>query len=248
MRTATDRSAAPVADSTLSPAETARRSERESRRWRIALVAPLVVGLPWIILAALCGFHSPLQGVNGAILALLVVITTATDLTWRRIPNWATYTAAVWGLSLALVALAIPDAWTVRVPFIANAVPVPRLLAGVSLGEAAGGFAVGFGVMLLLYGVFQGGAGDVKLAGALGVLVGTDRILNALIYGYIVAGVTVACWLVLTLGPGGLFREVVRGLGGKPDPTGTVAEGPVLHRKLAMAPFLNIGVVLVLFW
>lgn len=219
----------------------------ESRLWKLALAAPLVLGVPWLLLALACRLPDPLQGVSGVVLALLVVTTTVTDLRRRRIPNWATYTATAWALALALGATIVADRGAMRMPLAADPVPGERLLAANDIGTAAGGFGIGFGVMFVLYGIFRGGAGDVKLAGALGALVGSERILNALVYGYIVAGVAVACWLVVTFGPVGLFREVARGLrfrrmdAEQPD-------GAVLQRKLAMAPFLNAGVLLALFW
>lgn len=243
MPPATDRPPAPVAgDAAPEPVR-----PDESRLWKLALVVPLVLGVPWLVLAVACRLPDPLQGVSGVVLALLVVTTTVTDLQRRRIPNWATYTAAAWALALALGATIVADRGAMRVPFAAEPVPGERLLAHADIGTAAGGFGIGFGAMFVLYGIFRGGAGDVKLAGALGALVGSDRILDALVYGYIVAGVAVACWLVVTFGPVGLFREVARGLrfrrmdNEQPD-------GAVLQRKLAMAPFLNTGVLIALFW
>lgn len=245
MTSATDRPPAPVAGGATAQAEAARADE--SRLWKLALAAPLVLGVPWLLLALACRLPDPLQGVSGVVLALLLVTTTVTDVRSRRIPNWATYTAAAWALALALVATVIADRGAMRLPFAAEPVPGERLLAAADIGTAAGGFGIGFGVMFVLYGIFRGGAGDVKLAGALGALVGSDRILNALIYGYIVAGIAVACWLVITFGPVGLFREVARGLRFRrmdTEPT----DGAVLQRKLAMAPFLNAGVLLAMFW
>ncbi len=220
---------------------------RPTQRWRLALVAPLVVAVPWLVVTVGSGLPPQLASVSGAVLALLVVVTTTTDLTARRIPNWATYTAILWGLLLSFVGAVMPEEWTVAVPgvFGNGPVPVGTLLAGVSLKEALAGFAVGFGIMFLLYGIFQGGAGDVKLVAAAGTLLGPERIIHATVYGYIIAGVFAACWLVLAVGPGGLFREVGRGMGAaKQDGAGS----PVLRRKVPMAPFLNAGVLLALFW
>jgi Flp pilus assembly protein protease CpaA len=215
--------------------------------WRAALLAPLVVAVPWLTVTVGSGLPPQLTAVTGAVLALLVVVTTTTDLRSRRIPNWATYTAALWGLGLPLAAAVVPDSWTIVVPgvFGATEVPLGTLLAGVEIRHAVAGFAVGFGVMFLLYGVFQGGAGDVKLVTAAGALVGIDNLFQVLVYGYVIAAVCAACWLVLTGGPGGLAREVGKGLGAaKPVEPAT----PLMQKRIPMAPFLNAGVVLALFW
>ncbi len=85
----------------------------------------------------------------------------------------------------------------------------------------------------------------MKLVAAAGMLVGPERIFHAVVYGYIIAGVVAASWLVLAIGPGGLFRGLGRGMGaGKSDPS----DPPILRRKVPMAPFLNTGVLLALFW
>lgn len=216
-------------------------------RWRAALVVPAVVAGPWVLLTAGAGLPAPVPTAAGAVLLLLLATTTATDLTRRRIPNWATYTAVLWALALHVVAAVLPADRVVRVPGpFAAEVPAASLLVGTTAGEAAGGFAVGFVVMVLLYGVFRGGAGDVKLVAAIGALVGgPDRVLSTIAYGYILAGVLAACFLVWEVGPLGLLREVGYALGLTRRPPGT---DPLGLMKVPMAPFLNAGALLAVFW
>ncbi len=86
-----------------------------------------------------------------SILAVLVFTSIAlvSDLKTRTIPKWLTVSAALAGL-----------AWHVY-------------SGGLSgLGTALGGFATGFGILLVLWLIGGGGGGDVKLMGAVGVWLG----------------------------------------------------------------------------
>jgi prepilin peptidase CpaA len=96
----------------------------------------------------------------------LAVAAGWTDWRWRRIPNWLT---------------------------------VPGLLAGIAANAAVSGLngvktsllGAGLGLLLLLPFVFLRslGAGDWKLAGALGSIVGPGALLNLLMGSIFVAGV-----------------------------------------------------------
>ena len=79
----------------------------------------------------------------------LTVTAMVTDLKWRRIPNWLTVAAFVLGLIFHTVVLG----WQ-------------------GLGFSLGGFAVGFGVLFVLWCIGGGGGGDVKLMGAMGAWLG----------------------------------------------------------------------------
>ena len=96
----------------------------------------------------------------------LALIAGWTDLRWRRIPNWLT---------------------------------VPGLLVGISVNSLAGGWAglkasllgAGLGLLVTLPFVLLRslGAGDWKLAGALGAFVGWEALANLLMGSVLVAGV-----------------------------------------------------------
>ena len=91
---------------------------------------------------------------NLTIVPLAVLLFTAmalySDLKSRLIPNWLTVTA----FALALV-------------FHLYTGGVQGLL------NSLGGFATGFGILLVLWLIGGGGGGDVKLMGAIGAWVGT---------------------------------------------------------------------------
>lgn len=100
-----------------------------------------------------------------------------TDLKGRRIPNALTVSA----FALALVFHVATSGWT-------------------GLGFAAGGFGVGFGVMLVLWLIGGGGGGDVKLMGAVGSWVGVFGTLFVFLGGVLVAvlmtaGILAGRWL-----------------------------------------------------
>lgn len=117
---------------------------------------------------------------------LLAVIAGWTDYLKRRIPNWLT---------------------------------VPGLLVGIGLNLALGGvvglkislLGAGLGLLLLLPFVLLHslGAGDWKLAGALGAFVGAGRLIDLLLASLFVAGVMAAVLVVYKR----RVRETLRNMG-----------------------------------
>jgi prepilin peptidase CpaA len=106
------------------------------------------------------------QKVEMALLALLLVAAIY-DVRYRRIPNWLTVTGVVAALVM-------------------NSVIGPPLAGLVFTLE---GFAVAFGVYLLLYLLRAMGAGDVKLMAAVGAIAGWQRWLGIFFVTAIVGGV-----------------------------------------------------------
>ena len=85
------------------------------------------------------------------LIAVLVftIIAMVTDLSTRKLPNWLTVPAFV----AAIVFHTFTSGWR-------------------GLGLCMGGFAVGFGLLLVLWLIGGGGGGEVKLMGALGAWLG----------------------------------------------------------------------------
>ncbi len=92
------------------------------------------------------------------LLAVLVFVFTAVaaviDSRTRKVPNWLTVPAFAAGLLFHLITGG---------------------LAG--LGNSLAGFAIGFGILFVLWLIGGGGGGDVKLMGALGAWVGFKPIV-----------------------------------------------------------------------
>lgn len=93
---------------------------------------------------------------NITAIATLILVSTAAvwDFRQNRIPNWLTLSAIPAGI--------LWNTW----------------VGGFSgLQMSLGGFAVGFGILFILFATGGGGGGDVKLMGALGAWVGVSTTL-----------------------------------------------------------------------
>jgi prepilin peptidase CpaA len=164
---------------------------------------------------------------TGCVLVVLVATCAFTDLSWRKIPNWATYPGALWALGLNLCGTLVH----------ANPVDVedPSVLGHVGLVRSVAGFSVCFFLMLLIYRLARGGAGDVKLAAVLGALLGVERGLYALAVTYLVAATVILVWVIWTVGPWVLVTGLVRLVGFSLFP-GRVAPPSSAQRKVLASP------------
>ena len=100
------------------------------------------------------------------IAAAAIVVTSAaavTDFRCRRIPNWLTLSTFLLGLLFRL-----------------------GTGGGAGLLDAGLGFASGFGTLFILWICGGGGAGDVKLMGALGVWLGGSLTLSVLVLSVVI--------------------------------------------------------------
>jgi prepilin peptidase CpaA len=229
--------------------------------WGWAAIAPLVLAVPWL---KLCPWvdallpdltpkgsslspwleHAPagMGTMQGLLLVLLLSSTTVTDLLWRRIYNWATYTTLGWVVLLQLL-----TPWFEVEGAMIGLSGSYSLLGMLPWRDSLAGFTVGFAIMFVLYNVFRGGAGDLKLVAVLGSLVGIPRLIEMLIYSYILAGIFAACLLVHAAGPGSILAVALRpvGFSRSSRPASTAAKD-CLKRRLPMAPFIATGTLLAL--
>ena len=119
--------------------------------------------------------------------APLAAVAGVTDWRWRRIPNWLT---------------------------------VPGCLLGIAVNSWAGGWAgtkssllgAGLGLALLLPFVLirSLGAGDWKLVGALGAVLGPSRLLAVLFLAVLLAGVMAVVLIIWTRRVGQTLRNLWR--------------------------------------
>ena len=114
------------------------------------------------------------------ILTLVLVIASATDILWKRIPNWLTFPAIIIGVIMNT--------------FSGGFQGCLLSVAGVLLGMA---------LFLPLYLKGGTGAGDVKLMGAVGGFLGPTGVFYAFLFSSIVGGM----YAVLLLLRHGLFKE-----------------------------------------
>ena len=151
--------------------------------------------------------------------AAACVAAAVIDLRTRRVPNWLTGAMAVWGVVTATAGIG-------HVGFI---------------GSLAG---LGLGVALMLPGHVLGGtgAGDVKLLGAAGAVLGPAATLKAFVIAVLAGGVMA---LMVAFQRGRLRRTLAttaRLVGGQP--VTTEIEDPQADNRFAYAPAIAVGVLL----
>jgi prepilin peptidase CpaA len=112
-------------------------------------------------------------------------VAAITDVWSRRIPNWLTFGSLVLGILL--------NTWL-------------HGLEG-TLASLAGA-ALGIGVLLPFYAIGVLGAGDVKLMGALGAVLGPQSLVSVVIYGAIAGGLM----SIVILAMNGRLLDTVHGL------------------------------------
>jgi Flp pilus assembly protein protease CpaA len=215
-----------------------------ARAWRIAVPVPLVLAVPWVLLCRGVGAPAEMGTLRGLLLALLLLSATVTDLRRRRIYNWTTYTVLSWMVLLELLGAMLGSVSEGETGFAAAIVAALGILPW---RDSLAGFAAGFAIMFVLYNVFRGGAGDLKLVAVLGTLIGANQIIEILIYSYILAGVFAACLVVGVAGPGSVLAFSARtvGVGGRFADSAANVLG-CLKRQVPMAPFIAGGTLLAL--
>lgn len=211
-----------------------RRSAISQNRWFIPLFAPL------LLLGMQIWSPNQIDPVPIVLFASLLV-AVATDLRWRKIPNWITYPAALWILIFKGVAELVSSQSGEK----SQAIPEQTF---VGLSGAIGGFFVCFFIMFMLFRITGGGAGDVKLAAVIGAALGVEGGLLALAYTYIVAAVFSLVWAVWTVGPVAILQSLSQTVGAVLFPIWVEPpEGEkrqILLRTIPLAPFFAIGAAL----
>jgi prepilin peptidase CpaA len=103
------------------------------------------------------------------VLILLVLTAALRDVRTGRIPNWLTVPAGALGLALHAWYEGLPGVWT--------------SIAGAALGLAA---------FILFFAAGGMGAGDVKLFGAVGALVGPQSLVLVFVFTGLLGGILAA--------------------------------------------------------
>jgi len=117
---------------------------------------------------------------------IVAVIAGVTDWRWRRIPNWLTVPAAAIGLAVNISISGWPG--------------IKSSLAGLGLGL----------LILFPFVVIRAlGAGDWKLAGAIGALLGPSQLLLVLAGSVLIAGITAMALVIYK----GRFVGTLRNIG-----------------------------------
>ena len=171
--------------------------------------------------------------ISGAVLLMLLGVSSVTDLSRRKIYNWTTYCAV---------------AWAFAINFVHRFDAVPQLGA-IGLRQSLLGFMGCFIVMLFVYSLARGGAGDVKLAAAIGALVGFEAGVLVIATSYVIAGAAILLWSIWARGPISLLLAMGRFMGSAvfprwilpPDRTDKL----LLRKQIPLAPFFAVGTLAV---
>jgi len=139
---------------------------------------------------------------------IVLSVATFTDLRNRRIPNWLV------------------------LPFLLAGLVVSTWMHG---WRGLGQSFCGLGLGLLIYGFlfFMGGmgAGDVKLAAAIGAWIGPNQLFIALVATAMAGGIMVLLWALFA----GHLKDMLKGTGDH------------LKRKMPYAPAIAVGTLLSFF-
>ena len=146
------------------------------------------------------------------------------------------------GAAIDLVTRRIPNG-VVAVTAAAGLVAAAGGASDISFGSSLLGLAIG--IMLMLPGHLFGatGAGDVKLFGAVGAVVGVERIMWAFGYTAIAGGVLALIW-ALQRGRLTLTLRRVFGALGRPGQARATINAPGAHNRFPYGPAIAAGSVL----
>lgn len=174
------------------------------------------------------------------LLALVTCLVAAvTDWRQGRIPNRLTYSAM--GLGILLQTL------------LPRVIDLEDSVRAMGATQSLLGLAVGFGAMLVVALISRGGGGDVKLAGALGAILGPASVVRVL-GATCIAAVTGTCLiLILTGGTSRVFRRLTlsRTLTASssdthnPPAEADESRSPLRSTKVPLGPYFLLGVLLV---
>lgn len=214
------------------------------RAWTLGLSLPLIGAVwvlavvPWLAPAAAeaDALTRPLSTTwIGVVVILVAAIAWYTDGRTQRLPNWLTYSATLWGLLLngASELVANPGNW----------------IGAVGLGPSLLGLLMLFTLFLVVFSFTGGGAGDVKLAGAVGALLGFDAGCEAMLYAFLAAGVMIPLAIAWRQGALNTVRLTCRALGSRFFPAQltplTAEERSLLQAPVALGPFFAVGMLAV---
>jgi len=125
--------------------------------------------------------------INDFVLIALIGAVLFFDLTRKRIPNFLTFPAIIYGIISYTLIEGLSGLWF-------------SLL----------GLLVGLAIFFIPFAMGGMGGGDVKLLGAVGALQGWQFVLSAAIYAAIAGGVMAIVWLIAT----GRFLSVLKKMAG----------------------------------
>lgn len=176
---------------------------------------------------------------SAAMLTVVLAAATYHDVLRFRIPNAITYPAVVFGLALN-AGTSATAAWT--------DVPAASWLGAIGFQQSAYGALAGFGIMAVVFTVTGRGAGDVKLATAIGAMVGPGSAVATIVWTHLLAGAFGVGLVVWTVGLWRLAGFLARLAGSHVLPQRVLRPAfpdvGILKRPVPLAGFFAVGVFL----
>jgi prepilin peptidase CpaA len=185
---------------------------------------------------------------------IVLSVATITDLRSRRIPNWLVIPFLVVGIVVSpwrsdwygvRKGLWLPTNWS---SFRQDVWPgTGQGFGWHGLGQSCAGVGLGFLLFGILFWKFGMGAGDVKLAAAIGAWVGPQQLMFALFFTGLAGGIMALGWILylkvlknLVVDAGALILGRKR----EPqnDPDNSVAH--LLKRSIPYAPAIAVGTIM----
>lgn len=218
-------------------------SDSRQWRWMAGFGVPLVLAPIWPSLAGRLLPDHFVSGRSGLILLLMIGAAAITDLMGKKIFNWTTYP----GFLLAIVFNGIASL-TDQVARASDSVMLPAGEIGIAASSLG---ALGcFLPMIMIRNFTGGGAGDVKLATAIGALIGASLGIKVIVFCYIVGGACALAKLIWINGPVDVFGSLARRLGSQLLPgfvlPPTTEQTSVVQGRMALGPYFAIATILVL--
>ncbi len=183
---------------------------------------------------------------------IVLCVATITDLRSRRIPNWLVLPFLATGI--------LVSPWRVDWTEVHKKLWIPRDWSSFRQGiwpgsgsgfnwhgleQSLGGAGLGFLLFGILYWKFGMGAGDVKLAAAIGAWIGPEQLMFALFFTSLAGGIIVLGWMAYLK----IFKNLAQStadliLGRKKmemqgNPENSVAS--LLKRSIPYAPAIAVG-------
>jgi Flp pilus assembly protein protease CpaA len=172
--------------------------------WRCGLLTPAALAVVWLAWTSWAAPSTP-GTLSGCVLVPLLTVCSYTDLRWKIIPNYATYSALFWALGLNTVASVASASFS---PALAE--KLSTHLGAIGIGPSLLGAVACFAIMYCFYTARGFGGGDIKMAAAIGALLGWQMGMSVLFWCAVTAAVFAFVSIVRQIGPVALIGDAAR--------------------------------------